>query len=94
MNIGPLEIIIVIVVILLLFGARRLPELGKNLGGGIRGFGKAVTGDDEDERSEEQRKVEAAAPKTPPAPARPAEPATPAEPAGTQPAEKSPGAER
>jgi sec-independent protein translocase protein TatA len=77
MSIGPLEIIIVIVVILVLFGARRLPELGRNLGGGIRGFGKAVTGDEDDERSEEQRQVEAAAPKTPPVPEHPAEKAPP-----------------
>lgn len=78
MNIGPLEIIIVIVVLLLLFGARRLPELGRNLGGGIRGFGKAVTGDeDEEPRSGEQAQVEAAAPKTPPEQERPAEKAPP-----------------
>ena len=77
MSFGPLEIIIVIVILLLLFGARRLPELGKNLGGGIRGFGKAVTGDEDekDAGDEEQRKLEAAAPKPPPAPPAEAEPA-------------------
>ncbi|HYC80809.1 MAG TPA: twin-arginine translocase TatA/TatE family subunit [Solirubrobacterales bacterium] len=73
MNIGPLEIIIVIVVLLLLFGARRLPDLGRNLGGGIRGFGKAVTGDEDESRDAEQARVAAAAPKTPPVAERPAE---------------------
>jgi len=77
MNIGPLEIIIVIVVLLLLFGARRLPELGRNLGGGIRGFGKAVTGDEDETPSEEQARVEAAAPKAPPVAEQPAEKAPP-----------------
>lgn len=77
MNFGPLEIIIVIVILVLLFGARRLPELGRNLGGGIRGFGKAVTGDEEEAPAEEQRKVEAAAPKAPPVPEREAEKASP-----------------
>ena len=70
MNFGPLEIIIVIVVLLLLFGARRLPALGRDLGSGIRDFGKAVTGDEEELPAEEQRRVEAAAPKPPPGPER------------------------
>jgi len=44
-NIGPLEIAIVLVVVLLLFGSRRMPELGRSLGGGIRGFGRALKGE-------------------------------------------------
>ena len=40
MPLGPLEIILIIVVIALLFGARKLPELGKGLGQGIREFKK------------------------------------------------------
>lgn len=86
MNIGPLEIIIVIVVLLLLFGARRLPDLGKNIGGGIRGFGKAVTGEEDESRSEEPRQVEAAKPVETP---KPADATQPAEPAG-----RPPGASR
>ena len=35
---GPLEIVLILVVVLLLFGAKKLPELGKGLGQGIRGF--------------------------------------------------------
>ena len=37
-NIGPLEIAIVLVIVLIVFGPKRLPELGKSLGEGIRGF--------------------------------------------------------
>lgn len=40
---GPLEIILIVVVIALIFGARKLPELGKGLGQGIREFKKETT---------------------------------------------------
>ena len=74
MSIGPLEIIIVIVVILLLFGARRLPELGRGVGEGIRGFGKGVSGDSEEaERREDPREVEASAQQDPAPAEQPAE---------------------
>ena len=53
---GPLsiwEILIILVVLLLLFGAKRLPEMGRSLGRGMREFKDAVTGkDDERERPE------------------------------------------
>lgn len=39
---GPLEIIVVLLVVLLLFGAKRLPEIGRALGEGIREFKKAI----------------------------------------------------
>jgi sec-independent protein translocase protein TatA len=47
-NIGPLEIGIVLVVALLVFGPKRLPELGGSLGKGIRDFGKGIKGEDDD----------------------------------------------
>jgi sec-independent protein translocase protein TatA len=37
-NIGPIEMVFVVVVLLLIFGAKRLPELGSGLGKGIREF--------------------------------------------------------
>jgi sec-independent protein translocase protein TatA len=48
-GIGPLEIIIVLVVVLLLFGPKRLPDLGRSLGSGMREFKDSVTGKDKDE---------------------------------------------
>jgi sec-independent protein translocase protein TatA len=45
-NIGPLELIIILLVVLLLFGAKRLPELGRSLGSGMREFKDSVTGKD------------------------------------------------
>jgi sec-independent protein translocase protein TatA len=47
-DIGPLEVGIVLVVALLVFGPKRLPELGNGLGRGLREFKNSVTGEDED----------------------------------------------
>lgn len=54
--IGGWQIIIVLVVILLLFGARRIPELGKGLGRGIRSFKEGLSTDVEDEGLEGDKK--------------------------------------
>jgi sec-independent protein translocase protein TatA len=52
-NIGPLELIIVLVIVLLIFGAKRLPEVGRGLGTGMREFKDSVTGKgDKDEPKE------------------------------------------
>ena len=49
-NVGPLEIVVILIVALIVFGPKRLPELGRSAGKGIREFKSAVTGkDDEDE---------------------------------------------
>ena len=37
-GLGPTELIIIAVIVLLIFGAKRLPEIGKGLGGAIREF--------------------------------------------------------
>jgi sec-independent protein translocase protein TatA len=42
-NIGPLEIVGLLIVALLLFGAKRLPEIGRSLGSGMREFKDSVT---------------------------------------------------
>lgn len=44
-SIGPLEIAIVLAVVLIIFGPKRLPGLGRSLGGGIRELRGAVGGD-------------------------------------------------
>ena len=60
MRFGPLgltEILIILVILLLVFGATRLPEIGKSLGKGIRSFKTSVTGeDDEDAKPAEERR--------------------------------------
>jgi sec-independent protein translocase protein TatA len=42
-NLGPMEMVFVMVVLLLLFGAKRLPELGSGLGKGIREFKRTMS---------------------------------------------------
>lgn len=44
---SPSHVIIVVAIILLLFGARRIPELARGLGKGMREFQKGVSGADE-----------------------------------------------
>ena len=66
-NIGPLEIIVVLIIALIVFGPKRLPELGRSLGRGIREFRGSVTGDhndDDEERPSSPAGIEAGAGKT------------------------------
>jgi sec-independent protein translocase protein TatA len=44
-NVGPLELAIVLIIALVVFGPKRLPELGRSLGRGIREFRGSVGGD-------------------------------------------------
>jgi sec-independent protein translocase protein TatA len=44
-NIGPMEIVGLLLLALLLFGAKRLPEIGRSLGTGMREFKDSVSGD-------------------------------------------------
>ena len=46
--IGPMELIILLTLALLIFGPRKLPELGRSIGSGIREFRESVTGRDRD----------------------------------------------
>ena len=59
-NIGPLELAIVLIIALVIFGPKRLPDLGKSLGKGMREFKDSLAGENDDD-DEEQAKLEAAA---------------------------------
>lgn len=60
--IGPWEIIIVLVIVLLIFGPRKLPELGSSLGKSIRGFRKGMKdGEDEPDQASPEVKETAVA---------------------------------
>ena len=50
-NIGPLELAVVVIIALIVFGPKRLPELGKSMGRGIREFRASISAqhDDQDE---------------------------------------------
>lgn len=64
MPIGPLELGIVLLIVLLIFGPKKLPGLGKQLGTGMREFKDSITGKDKADADSE-----ADAPALPPAPA-------------------------
>lgn len=48
-NVGPWEIILLLLLALLLFGAKRLPEIGRSMGKGMREFKDSVSGNDKDD---------------------------------------------
>ncbi len=57
-NIGMTEYIIIALFILLVFGAKRLPEMGKSLGLGIKEFKKSLTSVTDDLEEEEEKEKE------------------------------------
>jgi sec-independent protein translocase protein TatA len=59
---SPLHIVILLLLALLIFGAKRLPEIGRSLGHGMREFKDSISGDNSDDK-----------PELPPPPAAPVE---------------------
>lgn len=62
MPFGPLEIGIILVIVLVIFGPKRLPDLGRSLGSGMKEFKDSVTGDgkkDDDELPAGEKKEQA-----------------------------------
>jgi sec-independent protein translocase protein TatA len=56
---GPLEIILILVIVLLLFGGKKIPELMKGMGKGIKNFKEGISSDDdEDAKDKEEKKKE------------------------------------
>tara|TARA_R110002124_G_scaffold268374_1_gene435964 strand:+ start:2007 stop:2201 length:195 start_codon:yes stop_codon:yes gene_type:complete len=53
---GPWQIAVVVVLVVLLFGGRKIPELMKGLGGGIKEFKKASKEEDDDEKDKIEEK--------------------------------------
>jgi sec-independent protein translocase protein TatA len=58
-SIGPLEIAVILIIALLVLGPKKLPEMGRSVGRGMREFKRAVSmDDDEDERDRRRRERE------------------------------------
>ena len=56
-NLGWGELLLVFVIVLVLFGARRLPEIGRSIGEAIKAFKKGMNDtDDKSDKSDEQKK--------------------------------------
>ena len=54
-SLGGTELIIALVIILLLFGAKRIPELARGLGSGVREFRAGTRGEGVEEKNEEKK---------------------------------------
>ncbi len=58
------QLLIVLVIVLLLFGTKRLKNIGSDLGGAVKGFRSAMSGDgsgDKDKEEEDAKQIEAGA---------------------------------
>ena len=55
--VGPTELLLILLIVIILFGARKLGDLGKSLGEGIRNFKKSVNTKD-DPKDQEEKKPE------------------------------------
>lgn len=57
-GLGVTELLIILVIIILLFGVGRIANIGRDLGGAIRGFREGLAGDDKkkDEKKDEEKK--------------------------------------
>jgi sec-independent protein translocase protein TatA len=55
-RIGPLEWVIILVIVILIFGAGKLPQLGKAMGDTIREFRKSVKQDGTDDEKQDEKK--------------------------------------
>jgi len=73
---NPLHLAFIVVLLLLVFGAKRLPEMGRSLGAGMRGFKESINGD-----TAPAHIAEMSAPKTTTPAAEPAQPVAVGEPA-------------
>ena len=57
-GLGPLELGIILAIVVVLFGAKRLPEIGSGMGKAIKNFKSGITGKDELDVTPEQEKVD------------------------------------
>jgi sec-independent protein translocase protein TatA len=67
-GIGIWELLILLLVLLLVFGPKRLPEMGRQLGKGMREFKDSVTGDSKDDEDVSLPPAESTVPAAPAAP--------------------------
>jgi sec-independent protein translocase protein TatA len=59
-NVGPMELIVVLVIALVVLGPKKLPEVGKSLGKGMREFKESISGmGNHDEEPDEAKRISA-----------------------------------
>ena len=55
--VGPWQIVLIVALVVLLFGGRKIPELMKGLGGGVKEFKKAMREDEYDNSKDDSKKL-------------------------------------
>ncbi len=55
-SLGPTELLLILLIVIIIFGARKLPDLGKSLGEGIKNFKKSVSAGKEDKKDDSSNK--------------------------------------
>ena len=58
-NVGPMELIVVLVIALVVLGPKKLPEVGKSLGKGMREFKESISGMAEQRRRDDVKRIKA-----------------------------------
>jgi sec-independent protein translocase protein TatA len=58
MSVGPSEVVVILLVVFLLFGSRRLADLGKGIGEGIRGFKRGIADETRDADTADEKATE------------------------------------
>ncbi len=53
----PMHLLVILIIVLIIFGPGRLPEIGKGLGESIRGFKKAMSGDEDEDNKEKPKEI-------------------------------------
>ncbi|KGI78952.1 twin-arginine translocase TatA/TatE family subunit [Oleiagrimonas soli] len=61
MSVGPFQLLLIVLIIVLLFGTKKLGNIGSDLGKAIRGFKKGMSDDDKDDDAAEKLKADAPA---------------------------------
>ncbi|MDD8025110.1 MAG: twin-arginine translocase TatA/TatE family subunit [Acidobacteriota bacterium] len=56
-TLGPQELILILLIVVIIFGAKKLPDLGKSLGEGIKNFKGSVSGKDKDDKEKNDDKT-------------------------------------
>jgi len=56
-NVGPLELIVILVIALIVLGPKKLPEVGRSIGKGMREFRESLSGDSDRRDDDEERPV-------------------------------------
>ena len=56
-NVGPLELIVILAIALIVLGPKKLPEVGRSIGKGMREFRESLSGDSDRREDDEERPV-------------------------------------